>query len=107
MIQQHSSDSTPLSEDNADVDESCSKENDENNSVDSEGAKNENNVFDDMLETLLQLEMIRASISGGRSRKLHRRPQPAVRLPLPYPKQEVKISNIWIHTSFCYVLAII
>ena len=54
MIQQHSSDSTPLSEDNADVDESCSKENDENNSVDSEGAKNENNVFDDMLETLLQ-----------------------------------------------------
>lgn len=54
MIQQHSSDSTPLSEDNADVDESCSKENDDNNSVDSEGAKNENNVFDDMLETLLQ-----------------------------------------------------
>ena len=54
MIQQHSSDSTPLSEDNAGVDESCSKENDDNNSVDSEGAKNENNVFDDMLETLLQ-----------------------------------------------------
>ena len=54
MIQQHSSDSTPVSEDNADVDESCSKENDDNNSVDSEGAKNENNVFDDMLETLLQ-----------------------------------------------------
>ena len=54
MIQQHSSDSTPVSEDNADVDESCSKEHDDNNSVDSEGAKNENNVFDDMLETLLQ-----------------------------------------------------
>ena len=54
MIQQHSSDSTPVSEDNADVDESCSKENDDNNSVNSDGAKNENNVFDDMLETLLQ-----------------------------------------------------
>ena len=40
-----------------------------------------------------QLELRRASISGGWNRRLQRWQQPAVALPLPYPKQEVKISH--------------